>query len=102
MAYGKEHLIYFKKYFTGKKPSIVTLKNNDSSPLNIQKGVQQGSILGQLLFILYINNCIYYSDRFEFLMYADDTTLFSTHNKFENIDNKTKKQFKIILIKNYY
>ena len=77
-----------KNYFTGRK-QYCHFKNNDSSLLNIHKGVPQGSILGPLLFILYINDFIYSSDRFEFLMYADDTTLFSTYDKFENIDDKT-------------
>ena len=77
-----------KNYFTGRK-QYCHFKNKDSSPLNIHKGVPQGSILGPLLFILYINDFIYSSDRFQFLMYADDTTLFSTYDKFENIDDKT-------------
>ena len=41
-----EHLIYFLKNTLRGKNIIVTLKNNDSSPLNIHKSVQQGSILG--------------------------------------------------------
>ena len=77
-----------KNYFTGRK-QYCHFKNNDSSLLNIHKGVPQGSKLGPLLFILYINDFIYSSDRFEFLMYADDTTLFSTYDKFEDIDDKT-------------
>ena len=77
-----------KNYFTGRK-QYCHFKNKDSSLVNIHKGVPQGSILGPLLFILYINDFIYSSDRFQFLMYADDTTLFSTYDKFENIDDKT-------------
>ena len=77
-----------KSYFTGRK-QYCHFKNNDSSLLNIHKGVLQGSILGPLFFILYINDFIYSSDRFEFLMYAGDTTLFSTYDIFENIDDKT-------------
>ena len=56
--------------------------------LNIHKRIPQGSILGPLLFILYINDFIYSADKFDFLMYADDTTLFSTDDKFESSDDK--------------
>ena len=76
-----------KSYFKGRK-QYCHFTNNDFSPLNIYKGVPQGSILGPLLSILYINDFIYSSDRFDFLMCADDTTLFSTHDKFKNIDDK--------------
>ena len=58
---------------------------------NIHKRIPQGSTLGALLFILYhnnINDFIYSADKVDFLMYADDTTLFSTYDKFESIGDK--------------
>ena len=49
-----------------------------SSIVSINTGVPQGSILGPLLVNICINDIIMSSDKFNFILYADDTTLNAT------------------------
>ena len=47
-----------------------------SSPETVQIGVPQGSILGPVLFTLYINDLPDYLEHCDVTLYTDDTVLF--------------------------
>ena len=54
----------------------VEYNGHRSNTLPITTGITQGSILGRLLFLIYINDLPMVSDVFNMLTYADDTTLY--------------------------
>ena len=68
-------LKWFNSYLSNRK-QCVTLNGVTSSLKLITHGVPQGSILGPLLFILYINDIVNCSDLLLFILFADDTNLF--------------------------
>ena len=70
-------LKWFHNYLTDRK-QYVEYNNATSKCLPIYTGVPQGSILGPLLIIIYINDISVVSSKFSFILYADDTTMISS------------------------
>ena len=72
-------LNWFTSYLTNRS-QFVEIDDTYSNLLMLNTGVPQGSILGPLLFIIYINDISNSTTFFNFIMYADDTSLSSSIN----------------------
>ena len=74
-------LDWFKSYLSNRK-QFVCYQTYVSNHKIINCGVSQGSILGPLLFILYINDIVNTTSLLELILFADDTTLLFSHQDF--------------------
>ena len=76
-------LAWFQDYLSNRKQYVV-FNSTQYKILDLTCGVPQGSILGPLLFLIYINDIIYASNNPSYTLFADDTTLLFV-NKDPNI-----------------
>ena len=88
-AYGFDikSLNFILAYFTNRKQKT-KIGSSFSDFLNILFGVPQGSILGPLLFIIYICHLFMEYDAIEFAIYADDATPYTYGQSFDKIIEK--------------
>ena len=81
-----EALLWFNTYLTNRKQQV-KINNSKSDFKHISCGVPQGSVLGPLLFLLFINDLPLYTNNVFTDLYADDTTLYDVQDSMEQIEN---------------
>jgi retron-type reverse transcriptase len=77
--------LWFQNYLTNRK-QIVKYNQVRSKEMLIQTGVPQGSILGPILFLLYMNDIENCSKQLSFVLFADDTNIFYSNKCIKTIN----------------
>ena len=86
-------LHWFHSYLSDRKQFV--FHNGESSKLqSINCGVPQGSVLGPLLFLLYINDLPNVSNILQFYLFADDTNIYYEADSLDNLELIINRELK--------
>ena len=95
---SKELIIeWFHSYLIDRK-QVVKIHSATSEPLSVVSGVPQGSILGPLLFSVYVNDLPSVPQKCNSHCYVDDTKLhvsFHLQNKYSAIEDMNEDLLKV-------
>ena len=68
-------VIYYLRYYLTNRKQYVNFNNIVSTVRPISIGIPQGSVLGPLLFIIYVNDLLSLSNEYSSILFADDTVM---------------------------
>ena len=91
LAFSDPAIYWFRSYLTS-RTFFVNIGKETSSPGELSCGVPQGSILGPLIFLLYVNDMPQAVDC-DLLLYADDSCLVFRDNNINEIEKQLNKNF---------
>ena len=90
-SYSYDCIITYLLLKTSNRLQYVSINNENSEYLPITCGILQGSILGPILFLIYINDSQFATKFAHLVLYADDMNLLYSHKSIKNIFHALNK-----------
>ena len=97
-AYGfdESSLNFIHSYLANRKQQT-KVNNTFSSWASVESGVPQGSILGPLLFNIYMNDIFWFTPEVNIANYADDSTPYATNSDIQTLLSILQKNTEILM-----
>ena len=91
--YGVRGVVHqwFASYLSNRE-QFVSVNGHNSSLKRVSCGVPQGSVLGPLLFLIYINDLPNATKSLSFFLFADDTNIYFGSDDIEKLTKKINKE----------
>ena len=85
--------MWFESYLSTRK-QFVSINGEHSELREVSCGVPQGSVLGSLLFLIYINDLPNISNKLDIFLFADDTNIYNENESLRELEKIVNKELK--------